>query len=319
MDWRKLITLKHLRMLQAISESGSLANAAEKLNLSPPAVTVQLNQLEQYINVKIVDRGPNGRVNISNVGIELLSLFRQIDAQINRSFNTVELLKLGKSGYVKLGAVSTAQYFCPWIIAKVNKHLPDITVDLVIGNRNEIIRSLEDGKVDLAITGRPPRQPLVHAEILGDNPHILILPPNHHLLNLGEKLKNASNEEINSLLGNDTFLVREEGSGTRILLERFLDTIGRGREFKRKEFSSNETIKQGVMAGLGIALISASTVTNEIKDGGLKTLKVQNLPIVRQWFLVNLMESNLSPAVTTFKNFLFQHKIDLIPNIKNKL
>ena len=313
MDWRNLITLKHLRMLQAISESGSLANAADKLNLSPPAVTVQLSQLEQYLNFKIVDRGPNGRINMSNVGIELLSLFRQMDAQINRSFNTVELLKLGKSGYVKLGAVSTAQYFCPWIIAKVNKHLPDITVDLVIGNRNEIIKSLEDGKVDLAITGRPPRQPLVHAEILGDNPHILILPPNHHMLNLGEKLQDASNEEITNLLRNDTFLVREEGSGTRILLERFLDTVGRGREFKQKKFSSNETIKQGVMAGLGIALISASTVTNEIKDGSLKTLNIQNLPIVRQWFLVNLMESNLSPAVITFKKFLFQHKMDLIP------
>ena len=300
-------------MLQAISESGSLANAADKLNLSPPAVTVQLSQLEQYLNFKIVDRGPNGRINMSNVGIELLYLFRQMDAQINRSFNTVELLKLGKSGYVKLGAVSTAQYFCPWIIAKVNKHLPDITVDLVIGNRNEIIKSLEDGKVDLAITGRPPRQPLVHAEILGDNPHILILPPNHHMLNLGEKLQDASNEEITNLLRNDTFLVREEGSGTRILLERFLDTVGRGREFKQKKFSSNETIKQGVMAGLGIALISASTVTNEIKDGSLKTLNIQNLPIVRQWFLVNLMESNLSPAVITFKKFLFQHKMDLIP------
>mgnify|MGYP001196059558 CR=1 FL=1 len=314
MDWRKLITLKHLRMLQAISESGSLANAADKLNLSPSAITVQLSQLEQYLDVRILDRGPNGRISMSNVGIELLSLFRQMDAQIDRSFNRVELLKLGKSGYVKLGAVSTAQYFCPWIIAKAKKYLPDITVDLLVGNRNEIIRSLEDGKVDLAITGRPPRQPLVHAEILGDNPHILILPPNHHLLELGEKLQDASTKQINHLLQNETFLVREEGSGTRILLERFLDTIGKGREFKRKEFSSNETIKQGVMAALGIALISASTVTNEIKDGGLKTLKIPNLPIVRQWFLVNLLDSNLSPAVVTFKDFLFHHKRDLIPN-----
>ncbi len=317
MDWKRLITLKHLRMLEAISQSGSLASAAEKLNLSPPAITIQLKQLEQYLNVELIDRGTIGSIKMSEIGIELLSLFRQIDAKINRSFNRIELLKLGKTGHVKLGAVSTAQYFCPWIIAAANKELPDIAVDLVIGNRNEIIRALEDGTVDVAITGRPPRQPFVNAEILGDNPHILIAPKNHALLTNKIKFKNASNEQISLLLKDETFLVREEGSGTRILLERFLDTIGRGREFDRKEFASNEIIKQGVIAGLGIALISYSTVSSEIEDESLKTLKLPNLPIVRQWFLVNLLDTNATPAVNTFKAFLFDQRDRLIPNFKD--
>ena len=317
MDWKRLITLKHLRMLEAISQSGSLASAAEKLNLSPPAITIQLKQLEQYLNVELIDRGTIGSIKMSEIGIELLSLFRQIDAKINRSFNRIELLKLGKTGHVKLGAVSTAQYFCPWIIAAANKELPDIAVDLVIGNRNEIIRALEDGTVDVAITGRPPRQPFVNAEILGDNPHILIVPKNHALLTNKIKFKNASNEKISLLLKDETFLVREEGSGTRILLERFLDTIGRGREFDRKEFASNEIIKQGVIAGLGIALISSSTVSSEIEDESLKTLKLPNLPIVRQWFLVNLLDTNATPAVNTFKAFLFDQRDRLIPNFKD--
>ena len=317
MDWKRLITLKHLRMLEAISQSDSLASAAEKLNLSPPAITIQLKQLEQYLNVELIDRGTIGSIKMSEIGIELLSLFRQIDAKINRSFNRIELLKLGKTGHVKLGAVSTAQYFCPWIIAAANKELPDIAVDLVIGNRNEIIRALEDGTVDVAITGRPPRQPFVNAEILGDNPHILIAPKNHALLTNKIKFKNASNEKISLLLKDETFLVREEGSGTRILLERFLDTIGRGREFDRKEFASNEIIKQGVIAGLGIALISSSTVSSEIEDESLKTLKLPNLPIVRQWFLVNLLDTNATPAVNTFKAFLFDQRDRLIPNFKD--
>ena len=317
MDWKRLITLKHLRMLEAISQSDSLASAAEKLNLSPPAITIQLKQLEQYLNVELIDRGTIGSIKMSEIGIELLSLSRQIDAKINRSFNRIELLKLGKTGHVKLGAVSTAQYFCPWIIAAANKELPDIAVDLVIGNRNEIIRALEDGKVDVAITGRPPRQPFVNAEILGDNPHILIAPKNHALLTNKIKFKNASNEQISLLLKDETFLVREEGSGTRILLERFLDTIGRGREFDRKEFASNEIIKQGVIAGLGIALISSSTVSSEIEDESLRTLKLPNLPIVRQWFLVNLLDTNATPAVNTFKAFLFDQRDRLIPNFKD--
>ncbi len=317
MDWKRLITLKHLRMLEAISQSDSLASAAEKLNLSPPAITIQLKQLEQYLNVELIDRGTIGSIKMSEIGIELLSLSRQIDAKINRSFNRIELLKLGKTGHVKLGAVSTAQYFCPWIIAAATKELPDIAVDLVIGNRNEIIRALEDGTVDVAITGRPPRQPFVNAEILGDNPHILIAPKNHALLTNKIKFKNASNEQISLLLKDETFLVREEGSGTRILLERFLDTIGRGREFDRKEFASNEIIKQGVIAGLGIALISSSTVSSEIEDESLKTLKLPNLPIVRQWFLVNLLDTNATPAVNTFKAFLFDQRDRLIPNFKD--
>ena len=317
MDWRRLITLKHLRMLEAISQSDSLASAAEKLNLSPPAITIQLKQLEHYLNIEIIDRRASGTIKISDVGLELLSLFRQIDSQITRSFNRVELLKLGKIGHVKLGAVSTAQYFCPWIIVAANKELPDIAVDLVIGNRNEIIRALEDGKVDLAITGRPPRKPLVKAEILGDNPHILIVPKKHLLLTNKIELKNASNEQISYLLKDEIFLVREEGSGTRILLERFLDTIGKGREFERKEFASNEIIKQGVIAGLGIALISSSTVSSEIEDGSLRTLKLPNLPIVRQWFLVNLIDTKAAPAVNTFKAFLFDQRNFLIPNFKD--
>ena len=314
MDWRRLITLKHLRMLEAISQSDSLASAAEKLSLSPPAITIQLKQLERYLNVKIIDRGVSGSIKISDIGLELLSLFRQIDAQITRSFNRVEVLKLGKTGHVKLGAVSTAQYFCPWIIATAKKELPDIAVDLVIGNRNEIIRALKDGKVDLAITGRPPRKPLVKAEILGDNPHILIVSKNHSLLTNKIDLKNVSNEQISLLLKDEIFLVREEGSGTRILLERFLDTIGKGREFERKEFASNEIIKQAVIAGLGIALISSSTVSSEIEDGSLRSLRLPNLPIVRQWFLVNLLETKAAPAVNAFKAFLFDHRNCLIPN-----
>ena len=313
MDWKKLITIKHLRTLNAISEAGSLANAANVLNLSPPAVTIQLNQLEEFLNVRILERGPNGFIKISNIGHELLKLHKQIDNQILRSFQRIEQLKIGKSGYVKLGAVTTAQYFCPWIIAKAKNKFPDLLIDLVIGNRNEIIRSLREGNVDLAITGRPPRVPKVEAKILGDNPHILITKKDHQILNSLKNYKKLKNEEIYNILNNETFLVREEGSGTRILLERFLDTIGQGREYEKKELSSNEAIKQGVLAGLGIAMISASTALNEIKEGKIKNINLTNLPIVRQWFLVNLLETKLDPDVRMFKDFLIENKNELMP------
>ena len=108
-------------------------------------------------------------------------------------------------------------------------------------------------------------------------------------------------------------LVREDGSGTRILLERFLDTVGNGRQFDKKEFSSNEAIKKGVLAGLGIAMISASTAQNELKDGIIETINLSNLQIVRQWFLINLLETNLDPDVMIFKKFLLENKLELMP------
>jgi len=313
MDWKKIITIKQLRTLNAIAEAGSLANAAEMLNLSPPAVTIQLNQIEEILNVRILERGPNGFIKISNVGYELLKLHKQIDNQILRSFQRIEQIKVGKTGYVKLGAVTTAQYFCPWIIAKAKKEYPDLLIDLVIGNRDEIIRSLRDGNVDLAITGRPPRVPKVEAEILGDNPHILITKKDHQILNSLNNNKKLKKEEIYSILSSETFLVREVGSGTRILLDRFLDSVGQGKQYDKKELSSNEVIKEGVLAGLGIAMISASTVQNELKNGKIKSISLSNLPIIRQWYLVNLLETNLDPDVLMFKKFLLDNKIELMP------
>ena len=312
MDWKKLITIKQLKTLNAIAEGGSLANAADILNLSPPAITIQLNKIEEILSVKILDRGPNGIIKISNVGYELLKLHKQIDNQIARSFKKIEQLKIGKTGYVKLGTVTTAQYFCPWIIARAQKELPDLLIDLVIGNRDEIIKSLRDGNVDLAITGRPPRIPKVEAEILGDNSHILITKKNHKIHSLLKQVKNYKDEKLYNILSNETFLAREEGSGTRILLERFLDTLGQGKQFEKKEFSSNEAIKQGVLAGLGIAMISATTVINELDEGIIKIVNLPNLPIIRQWFLVNLLETNLDPEVIMFKKFLLKNKTKLM-------
>ena len=154
---------------------------------------------------------------------------------------------------------------------------------------------------------------LKQAEILGDNQHILIAKKDHQILKLLKNYKKLNKDEIYNILSNETFLVREDGSGTRILLERFLDTVGKGRQFDKKEFSSNEAIKQGVLAGLGIAMISASTAQSELKDGIIKTINLSNLPIVRQWFLINLQETNLDPDVMMFKKFLLENKLELMP------
>lgn len=290
------ITLKQLRTLAMIVEAGSLSRAAERLHITPPAVTVQLKALEEHVGARLLDRGPDGRVSPTPAGQEMLRLAARIDNILSLAIKGVTQIIEGKSGLVPLGVVSTAKYFAPYLVAAAQKAFPDIEVDLFVGNRAEIIGALADRRVDLAVMGRPPRVPPVEADILGDHPHVLICPPDH-------PLAGACDVSPDRLMA-ETFLVRERGSGTRILMDRYLETIGGGRVFLRKEVGSNETIKRAVMAGLGLALISASAVGPELAHGELATINPPEMPIVRQWFLVRRAGRELSPAGENVRQFI---------------
>ena len=304
MDWTKKITIKQLRTLRAIVETGSLAQGAYRMGISPPAVTIQLKKIEEEIGGKVLDRGHEGLVKITSIGEELILLGTQLDTSLNYCFKKINSLKKGNRGFVVLGVVSTAQYFSPWIVAKARKAMPNIEIDIFVGNRSEVIKALEMGGIDLAIMGRPPRTPMVNAKILGNHPHVLIASTNHNLANGCDNLSNFNSREIRNILKNETFLIREPGSGTRILFERFLESVGLYEKISKKELSSNEVLKQAVMAGLGIALISASTIKSELKNASLCTLDFQGLPIIRQWFLVHKTERSLSSTATQFQNFI---------------
>ncbi|MEO1689833.1 MAG: LysR substrate-binding domain-containing protein, partial [Pseudomonadota bacterium] len=151
---------------------------------------------------------------------------------------------------------------------------PELEVALRIGNRGAIIAALERREVDLALMGRPPASPKVEADLLGPHPHVIVAPPDH-------PLARRRTVEPEALL-RETFLMREDGSGTRILMSRFLDRTGGGRPWRGQDMGTNETIKQAVMAGLGIAFISAHTVRAEIETGRLTTLPVAGLPMMRE-------------------------------------
>ena len=157
--------------------------------------------------------------------------------------------------------------------------------------------------------GRPPRAKVVTADILGPHPHILIAPQNH-------KLAIGRDVTRDDLL-QETFLVREWGSGTRILLERLMDRLGEGMPYKAVNMGSNETIKQSVIAGLGIALISAHTVESELKSGRLAQIKTPGVPIMRQWFLMHRRDMPLTAVTEKFRRFIVDQKGRYLPKIPN--
>jgi len=303
----KAITLKQLRALSAIVQSGSITAAARLLHVTPPAVSTQLKTLEEAIDARVMHRGPDGTIALTLVGEEMLQTARKIEIALEQSVERIRAIQSGRAGYVSIGVVSTGKYFAPGLVSDLKTRHPEIEIGLRVGNRDAMIEALARGEVELAIMGRPPQVPEVEAEELGPHPYIMIAPPTHRLTHLEAVTSDA--------LLRETFLGREEGSGTRILMRRYLDRIGEGRPYRMIEMGTNETIKQAVMAGLGIAVISAHTVVPELEAGRLVTIPAEGLPLMRKWYLVRLKGLDLSPTAAAFQSFVLELDGTYLPQL----
>lgn len=299
------VTFKQLRALQAVAEHGSITAAAEAIRLTPPAVHTQLRQLETNFNARLVERGAQGGARLTTQGDAVLVGARAIETALLACADHVRAINEGKEGMVTLGVVSTGKYFAPRLVVDLQRAYSTVDVILRVGNRDTIVNALQTASVDLAIMGRPPRLPEVQATVLGPHPHVLIAPPDHPLAGQGKV-------PPESILA-ETFLAREEGSGTRILMDRFVERLARGRPARVIELETNETIKQAVIAGLGIAFISRHTVTDELHHGRLAELEADLLPLVRQWFLVHRSDTPLTPAARRIHEYIVGQQGAFLP------
>lgn len=298
-------TLKQLRTFATVARSRTLAAAADTLAITPPAVTIQLRLLEETIGLPLLERTTRGH-QLTAAGQEVLAAAERIDETLTACDAGLAQLSGLAGGTSTLGVVSTAQYFAPYALAAFARAHPALDVRLIIGNRHEIIDALEHFRIDIAIMGRPPDTLDVEAHELGPNPHIIIAAPGHHLAG-AHALPLAALER-------ETFLVREKGSGTRTLMEHRLAEAGVAPRIGM-EIASNETIKQGVMAGLGIAFLSAHTVAAEIAEGRLVALDIEGLPVMRAWFLVANAERRPLPAATALRTFLASEGPSFLPRV----
>lgn len=283
------LTLKQLRSLIAVAELRSLTAAAEALHQTTPAIHSQIKKLEDQIGRPLLERIPGGAgFGLTPSGQVLLKAARRIEANLSQAAAEIEALSRGLQGHVTLSVVSTAKYFAPRLVRMLRDSCPQIAVSLRVGNREAVIADLDQGLADLAVMGRPPRMPVVVAEPLGPHPHGVILPPGH-------PLAGQDGFEPAALL-RETFICREEGSGTRILMMRFLDRFAEGHAPPMVVMDSNETIKQAVIASLGIAFLSLHTACEDLTGGRLVTLRGPGLPVMRHWYLVRPAEPAPSAA-----------------------
>ncbi len=303
--WLRQLTLKQMRGFEAVVNAGSVSSAARELHLTPPAVSLQLRDLEAAIGIPLLERSDAGLVPTA-AGQRLFELTRQLQDELDRFGESITELKGIDHGVVSVGVVSTARYFAPMVLAEFMRIYEDIKIQLQVGNRDTTMEKLENMELDFAITGLPPDHFEVKKEFISNHPQIVIAPPDHPLAN---KARIPLSE-----LKNEIFLLREEGSGTRSMSDR-LFARSKGMPRSGIEFGSNETIKQAVMAGMGIALISAHTVAAEIKERRLVALDVKGTPINRKWFVVKHANKRFMPSAQALWNFVARNGKHYLPQI----
>ncbi|MFN4128443.1 MAG: LysR family transcriptional regulator [Paracoccaceae bacterium] len=283
------ITFKQLRALLAVVEHRSMTAAAEVLSQTTPAIHSQIHKLQDLVGRPLLVRGADGTgFFLTPAGEAVARAARRIEANLSQAEAEMASLSQGYTGHVRLSVVSTGKYIAPRLVRLLRDLLPEIEVTLRVGNREQVIADLEQGMADLAVMGRPPPVPEVRAEPLGPHPHGIILPPGH-------RLAQDDGFDPASLL-EEPFLAREIGSGTRTLMARYFDRLAEGVEPRLITMESNETIKQAVMAGLGIAFLSLHTCHDELATGRLVALRGPGLPVMRHWYLVRAVEREATAA-----------------------
>jgi DNA-binding transcriptional LysR family regulator len=298
----KNVTLRQMRVFAAVARNLSFTRAARELHLTQPAVSQQVKLLEEEVGLPLFEH-IGRKVHLAPAGVELLGYTEQAMELLRQASESLAAMRGLKRGILKLGAVSTAKYFAPSLLSAFTPAYPEVTIKFAVGNREEIIQQLADNEIDLVIMGRPPRELETVAEPFAKNPLVIIASPHHPL---------AAKRRIKlSQLANELFLIREAGSGTRASMERVFSE--RGVPFRvSMEVSSNETIKQAVMADMGLSFISAHTVGLELAAGKLVILDVVGLPIVRDWYVIHLRDKTLAPIPAAFRAFLLENGARII-------
>ncbi len=290
-------TVRQLQIFDAAARTLSFSRAAEVLRLTQPAVSMQIRQLEHFAGVPLFER-TGRRLHLTDAGEELVQHARAVLRALDGADEAFAAMKGLRGGRVKLAVVSTAKYFAPRLIARFLQTHPGVNVRLQVDNRDAVVRTLAGNDVDLALMGRPPGELDLVAASFAEHPHVVIAPPDH-------PLAHRRRVEVEALAA-ETFLVREVGSGTRTAMERFFQERGVALRVGM-EMPSNETIKQAVMAGLGLSFISLHTIALELAARALGVVHAPGLPVIRQWFVLHRSEKRLSPAAEAFKGFVLQH------------
>ena len=288
------LTLRQLQVFEIVATQLNFSVAAKLLYLSQPAVSMQIKQLEGNLGLPLFEQ-LGKRMFLTEAGRELHHYSRNISQQLSEIDSVFNEMKGLRQGKLTLSVVNTANYFTPQLLATFCQRHPHINVNLHVANRDAVLKQLADNSTDLAIMGQPPSGLDLSSKQFLDNPLVVIAAPNHSLAKL-KKIKFAQ-------LAEQTFLSREQGSGTRSAMERVFAQHNIQPRISM-EMETNEAIKQAVQAGMGLGILSLHSIELELETKRLVVLNVEHFPLLRHWFVVHRSNKRLSSAALAFKEFL---------------
>ena len=294
MTLAKTSSLRQLATFSAVARLGSVSQAADELHLTQSAASIQISGLEQAVGSPLLLRTGRG-VRLTEAGELLNGYAERLLALWHEASEEMQSFQGAFSGTLKVGAVTTAEYWLPRLLVTFVSGNPRVKVKLHVGNRDEIVRSLASHKIDIAIMGVPPDELKAPATAFAKNPMAFVAAPYHPLMS-EPNLSMASLAEAH-------LLVRERGSGSRTTVERLFKEAGMQLRIG-SEMSSNESLKQMCMAGFGPAYLSMHTCVLEMNAGLLTMLPLANNPIEREWFVVRVPAKTLPQVALAFEKFL---------------
>jgi len=295
----KNLTLRQLRFFEAVATHLSYSRAAEQMNVTQPAVSMQVQQMEAELGLQLLVKAGK-KVTLSQAGEEMLRQSRRILNQMlmaEEAISAFHMTASARGGLLHLGVVPTAHYFAPKLLMAFAREWPDVKFKLTVDRRDAILNMLQEHQLDLAIAGYPPSEADLEAETFAQHPHCIVAAANHPL---------AKKRRIRwDALKDEPFIFREPNSATR----QFFEHLVQAQSLQVKvsmELSGNETIKQAVMAGMGISFLSAHTFQIELEAGLLAVLHLEDMPKMLDWCLLHRRNSLLSGVNGAFRSFVIK-------------
>ena len=298
----KNATLRQLKVFDAVARLSSYSRAAEELHLTQPAVSTQVRKLEDHAGLPLFEQ-LGKKIYLTAAGTELLHHGRAIMAQFDQAQAAMTQFKGVAGGKLNVAVISAGDYFFPRLLVEFARRHKGVTLNLTVRNRDELLADLAENLTDLAVMVRPPLESDTVNEAFAPHPYVIVAARKHPLVN-------ESRIGLARLL-HEAFIVRETGSDTwQSMADGFGPHMARLRI--AMQIKSTETIKQAVIAGMGISFLSAHTVSRELRARSLAILDVQGFPLMLNWYVVHRRNKRLPPVAQAFKQFLLSDGRQLI-------
>lgn len=295
-------TLRQLKVFEAVARHRSFSRAAEELHLTQPAVSTQVRKLQEHAGLPLFEQ-LGKRIHLTPAGTQMLESSREIIQKFQEAEEAMAQYKGVSGGRLNVSVISAGDYFFPRLLVQFAQRHAGVTFNFVVCNRVELLEQLKDNLTDLAVMARPPEDLDTVAEPFAPHPYVIVAAPDHPLA----KARRIPAARI----AREPLIAREQGSDTHnSMVEAFGPHVPDLNV--AMEIRSTETIKQAVMAGMGVSFLSAHTIARERAAGSLAVLDVQGFPLMLNWYVVHRRAKRLPPVAQAFKDFLLQDGAKLL-------